>query len=409
MKISKSLFLAFAGLGLFACSNEDVTTGVDNSGNNSIVIKLDGLSDGSRSVGDPTTGDDNTTVLTTMSDVAILLSDGTKILGHTTIDANSQSTEWGQLKGSGYIMHEVNSHVREVHVIGNYTKHTGLKNIVDNIADDGTTDLSNVTTQVIKAASQQTFGEVTLYGVDNALTTVTGGDEGDADNHEGTTHTMLQADVTVNHLVSRIEIGNIQCTDLNDGADAMYDKITLKYIGLLNYYNQTTIGGTVSTPMTLANVLEPTDANKTPGEGMYSWSATSSNADYNWAWDPIDNSADAAVLDSKDEVYNPSTNKKFVYQFIPSQVKESGLKNFNVKLYLDAQEKGTNNINAFHTVTANFTGDTDFTYEPGKIYKVDLAFGEENIGPWNPDEVICVRVKVTVADWTIKALTPTFE
>ena len=25
MKISKSLFLAFAGLGLFACSNEDVT------------------------------------------------------------------------------------------------------------------------------------------------------------------------------------------------------------------------------------------------------------------------------------------------------------------------------------------------------------------------------------------------
>lgn len=25
MKLSKSLFLAFAGLGLFACSNEDVT------------------------------------------------------------------------------------------------------------------------------------------------------------------------------------------------------------------------------------------------------------------------------------------------------------------------------------------------------------------------------------------------
>lgn len=49
MKLTKSLFLAFAGLGLFACSNEDVTTGVDNSGNNSIVIKLDGLT-ASRSV-----------------------------------------------------------------------------------------------------------------------------------------------------------------------------------------------------------------------------------------------------------------------------------------------------------------------------------------------------------------------
>ena len=39
MKISKSLFLAFAGLGLFACSNEDVTeNGVQ--GEASISVKI---------------------------------------------------------------------------------------------------------------------------------------------------------------------------------------------------------------------------------------------------------------------------------------------------------------------------------------------------------------------------------
>lgn len=39
MKISKSLFLAFAGLGLFACSNEDVTEG-GIQGNSSVTVKI---------------------------------------------------------------------------------------------------------------------------------------------------------------------------------------------------------------------------------------------------------------------------------------------------------------------------------------------------------------------------------
>lgn len=39
MKISKSLFLAFAGLGLFACSNEDVTEG-GVQGNSSVTVKV---------------------------------------------------------------------------------------------------------------------------------------------------------------------------------------------------------------------------------------------------------------------------------------------------------------------------------------------------------------------------------
>lgn len=42
MKISKSLFLAFAGLGLFACSNEDVTEngGIEGVKNVSVTLNL---------------------------------------------------------------------------------------------------------------------------------------------------------------------------------------------------------------------------------------------------------------------------------------------------------------------------------------------------------------------------------
>lgn len=401
MKISKSLFLAFAGLGLFACSNEDVTTGVDNSGDNSIVIKLDGLSAEGRSIGAPET---NTT--TTISDVAILLSDGTNILKKQVLSYDkSGDSDWSKLTGSnsGYIIHNVNSHVREVHVIGNYTKNSTVSTWVTSAEQSTVAAMKDV---VVKAASEQDFDGVTLYGVDSELTTVAGGDA-NSPHDTDTPSKMLYADVTINHLVSRIEIGNIKCKDLG----STYNELTLKYIGLLNYYNQTTIGGTASDAMTLETVLEPTAGNATPAQGKHSWSNTSETADYKWAWDafPAD-----AKLTSSSSVYNPEASpetedvtEKFVYQFIPSQV---GGANFNVKLYLDAKENNAAAAtSALNTVTANFTGDSDFKYLPGKIYKLDFEFSEDNIGPWNPDETICVKVHVTVQPWEIKALTPTFE
>lgn len=51
MKISKSLFLAFAGLGLFACSNEDVTeNGVQGGADVTVTVNPQGLSRGSRAI-----------------------------------------------------------------------------------------------------------------------------------------------------------------------------------------------------------------------------------------------------------------------------------------------------------------------------------------------------------------------
>lgn len=416
MKISKSLFLAFAGLGLFACSNEDVTTGVDNSGNNSIVIKLDGLT-ASRSVGDPVNDDNSDNkVATTLNDVAIVLSDGSTIYGVETLknvaEEGQDKTNWTQLttSGSGYIIHEVSSHVREVHVIGNYAENAELKSWVETTQTTPTSsNVSQMKAKVVQANTQQDFTKVTLFGEDVALTTA-GSDTAEDPNHdveEGTTtHTMLQAEVNLKHLVSRIEIGNIQCEDLG----TMYKQLTLKYIGLLNYYNQIHLDGTTpEVAMTLDNVLEP--GTTTIEEDKYCWSdpdiSETKYNDYKWAWDEI---ATGAVITDKGTPWNPTFNEgtgKFVYQFIPDEVSD---KNFNVKLYLDAVENNTSNaVSAFHTVTAKFEGGSAISGEPGKIYKVDFKFGEENIGPWNPSEVICVKVTVSVEDWTIQTVTPTFE
>lgn len=391
MKLSKGLFLAFAGLGLFACSNEDVSTEVDNSADNSIVIKLDGLTT-SRSIGDATTGNNNESVTTTLNDVAIVLSDGSTIYGVNTL-TNSDS-EWAQLTttASGYIIHQVSSHVREVHVIGNYAENQVLKNWVESTqATPSSSTVSAMKALVVKANTQQNFTKVTLFGEDVALTSA-------AESHTGHTSTTLEANVELKHLVSRIEIGNIQCTNLG----TTYSELTLKYIGLLNYYNQITLDGTTpSVSMTLDNVLEPTPVNNNPSEEKYSWNATYSDNEYSWAWDKI---ADNTKLTTSSSAWNPNTDQKFVYQFIPNQIAS---KNFNVKLYLDATEKTGGATSAFNTVTASFGTQIDAT--AGKIYKVNFAFVEDNIGSWNPSEDICVKVKVTVQNWTIKVVTPTFE
>ncbi len=55
MKLSKGLFLAFAGLGLFACSNEDVTeNGAQIEGLGAITVKI--VNPSSRAISNPTIG-----------------------------------------------------------------------------------------------------------------------------------------------------------------------------------------------------------------------------------------------------------------------------------------------------------------------------------------------------------------
>ena len=290
-------------------------------------------------------------------------------------------------------MHEVPGNVRQVYAIGNYSVNTTLKSWVEGL-NGGQTDATNdqMESQVITAASQQTFDNVTLFGYDTALVAIV-----PSTDTEHTTNTLLGAEIEVAPLVSRIEIGTIQCTNLGN----IYKQIDLKYVGLLNYYNQTTLGGTNDVPMTVTNVEEP--ANTTaPSEGNIKWGVTN-DANYKWAWDAIS----GATFDSKDDIHTAGQNKVYAYQFIPTPVTSE---NFNVKLYLDAKENTTEaTTSPFHSVTANISGSTGFQPVAGMIYKVDLKFAEENIGPWNPDEDICVNVKVTSKKWTIKTLTVEYE
>jgi hypothetical protein len=85
MKLTKSLFLAFAGLGLFACSNEDVT---DNGGINAGSTVTVNISDAvSRVLGTPTTGANNQKFDVVIKNATLTLEAG---VGGTTVDIKDQ-------------------------------------------------------------------------------------------------------------------------------------------------------------------------------------------------------------------------------------------------------------------------------------------------------------------------------
>ena len=368
----------------------------DNLGNGetqSIAIKLEGLATdkAGRALGDNTVADQTTA---TFDNIVILCSDGTNILKAAKLASTDEA--WTQLKTeTGYFIHNVPASVREVYAIGNYDSAQELNSWVTGLNNDNpSTTNAIMNAKVIKAAEQQTFADVTLFGSDIELATAN-----PADDPEDGHNKVLNADITIKPIVSRIEISQISCTDLGTS----FNKIDLKYIGLLNYYNQTTLGGNATIQRTIAEVVEPSIT--TPEEGKISWGEDAADANDAWAWDKFDTNVS---LTSSSKTYKAAEGKAVAsYQFIPKKVGET---NFNVKLYVAATETASNSTSALNSVTANFTGDTDFKYnEPGMVYKVNLDFTEKNVGPWDPSETICVNVVVKASQWVVKQLDVTYE
>lgn len=362
MKLTKSLFLAFAGLGLFACSNEDVTTDatVDGGKSKTMVISLNGISEGSRAI---SAAEEEGEVA--LNKVAIFYTTTAGNVGHVTTLSNTDGENWRNLtNGTGYVEHSLPASIAQVYVVGNYDA------LLGNLNEIGTAEILEA--KVINAAAQQTFGNVLLYGKDiDGLESVEAGD--------GThTENVVKAEMTISPLVSRLEISGIQCEDLGN----QYTSIDLKKIGLTNFYTTTTVGGTIGD---LQAPAESAEAQETI------WESNS------WAADAIS----GASLTSNETVWSPAEGKVFSYNIIPNSTLAT--EKLQVRLLVDAK-RGTTNDPISNTLIAN----VDRQLAAGKIYKMTYKFKEENVGPWDPTNTQCVIVDVTVSDWEVVNLTPSF-
>lgn len=378
MKTAKMFLVTLAALSMAACSNNDEMPGMNNDGTKSVSLRLDGLATSSRAIGDAQKAGQ-----IALSNLTVYFTDGTNILAKKSL-STANTAEWDELTGEGHVFHQLPSAVSQIQIVGNSTGKT---------ITEGT--VAALKASVLKAAGEQEFTNVTLFGEDTSL-------ESQApqvsDDH---TDDVLKAEVPLSPLVARFEIGNIACTDLGTGPVKQFD---LSVIGLMDFNSGVTLAGTASgTEYTLDNVLEP---GSQAVQGKVIFGEADENA--GWAWDKIS----GATNITSSTPWNPgeSGDKKFVYQFIPNKI--TGNKMAQVKLVLDNVKWTDGTNNPFNSVvTAKFQKDgVDLTaFQAGKIYTVDYQFRGENVGPWNPDDVKCVQINVTVANWEVVALTPVFE
>jgi hypothetical protein len=416
MKLFSYLLVACAGLGLFACNTENDPVIENGDGvTKSVSLKLNGIS-----------GSLNTKAVEPGTAVAgkIVLKD-LKIVFYDKFGTDgpiyrieefdpTDAAKWTALTGTptappaGYIFHDLDPKVNAVLVVGNWknegksftwTNVTSIKSSVLLAANENkaVSDFSSPTPVT------STKNYVTLWGQSMADFAT-----GPADpNHPNTT--LYTTSVNIKPLVSRFEIGDIQCTDLGN----IYNRFDLKGIGLIdmsltNTIAQSEIPGVLPPRLVInTHIVE-----SSPGTGQYLF-GDPSNA-ISWAYNsisPLVNISSSATKYNPDgTTAAPNGTKKFVYNFFPDP---TGFP--NIKLVLDNVMLKTGPESSFdYVVTANFkdgrtTPASAIIPTAGKIYTINLAFKEENIGPWDPDKFKCVIVDVNVADWEIIPLVPEFK
>lgn len=449
--------------------------------NATIYLSIGGVEDAAKTRGQGTPITGSGTQATNLHNIAILFTDGTdnsaQILKVATMASGSR--DWTNIiknsnhtgnNGNGFPITTIPSKVKAVYVIGNY-KEPGINqnnthqqnngpgaigsNTQSQPASDpgdqkgdpkkrnlekfvydawkatqngtGFKTLSDLKNCTLTSASQQALDNMTVFGGDeDGLKTVSS---------SGNSNTF-KAEVKLEHFFSRIEIEKISCTDLG----TWYESLELKYMGVMNLFSDISLGGVTGNTQyrlgTSPTVEEPeTNSQLTSGQ-LFSWGGTNGEqSQYKWSWDKVLNSdfnngengaANCLKLTESNKTSVTFKDKKnFCYMFLPRDINpispatraEDPTLNFNIKLYLAANEKSSSQeevqskaVSAFSTVTGNIDNQS-WQDKPGYIYKVKFEFSEKNISSWDPtDDNNTVNLLVTVQPWTIVTdVTPTYE
>lgn len=427
MKTKQVSLAILASMTLFACSNnEDVNVPITDNTPKTVVLKLDGIaSASSRSTDAPTTEEtpDSKKHSVSVSDIAVLFYNEGGIITEELDLIKTTDPDWNTItaaQGNGKEYNNIDAATDHVMVIGNYES---LPAENKNLIKKGAT-IASIKAMQLPLSSQNQSGveegsdpaitstkaKMTLYGT-GELTEIA--------NPDATTDGVAvayQATVSIKPIVSRIEVTGVSCTFTTTGTGDVvdYTSVTLKGIGLFDYYNTMSLDGTTVTDyMDATKIVKPSE--EAP-EGGYIFLPTIETA--LWAYDYIKTPDYTNVTmqgSGKVELKKGEANATFAYNFFPvtddvTSATDADKVLANIRLLVDATPAIGTAQNNNYVVTTNFRNEagTVIKPEPGKIYQFAYDFDEENIRQeWDADTKI-VYVKVNVLEWDIVPVTPSF-
>ncbi len=364
MRLTKSLLWAFAGLGMFACSSEDVVPeGGDMSGNGVVEVKIVAPNDFTRSLENATTGDNNSNV---------------KVKGTLTIKLTAtegSDEEVVQLDGSGTPIN---------------VKFWGVKNpqkveayINDGEKVTGTTSIVNLSAPNMQAMPEA----IPAYGETSVIKLSGKTEEGE----DGKKYEMYNATVTMSIPVARLEISGITHVDHASGDNGGENACKYKELSINGIYLDKVLATKGATSVTDYCYPAPEDGSIA---APILWDAISTPNDFlvkGAEWPAADNPA-----------------KAYAYNFYPSAGEQP-----IVKIYFaNAISSDENNpvSKPRYAMIETYNGRDDFKFEAGHIYRITkVTLLDKNIiGDEEGNTTYGVDVTVTEAEWSVTDLNPTW-
>lgn len=382
MKFSKSLLWAFAGLGLFACSNEEV---VDNTqlpdGVGAVTINIVSPSmsraivDGTTATSVPVTGNVTISLEATTGSGSIDLS--------TEELAEQSSVTFWNVKEPKKITVSMN---------GGKASYVGEAPTIFTSAPAGV----------------PAYGEVGQNAITLSSTTSSPGKEGGADYETGAnsgdenkTYQLYKASVTLAIPVARLEVSGIQhITDTHAATACAYNTLKIAGVYLDNVY-------AAGTGVTYANGAFPC-ASGTPAD--YSYDGT--NATGTGAAAILKDAATVTDFLTANQTWPETAGKAYAYYFYGAD----GAGNLPIfKIYFNQSEAkdATHPLPApryamitSYKQTAENGGAQITKFEPGHIYRITSAkLTDENIiGDEGGNTLYGVEVTVEEAAWTVETI-----
>lgn len=359
MKLTKNLFWAFAGLGLVACSGEEIVPqGSDMDGNAVVEVTIAAPNDFNRSLVAGTTG----------ADAGAVKVNGTLTIKlEAEIGSGTYTIDLSQESARGTI-------TRKFWGVKNPKKVMAYINDGDKVNND--TKINNLSAPNMQAEPE----EIPAYGESSSFT-LSGKTE--VNSEDGKTYEMYDANVKMEIPVARLEVSNIKHVD-KEGATCKYSALSIDGIYLdkvlvtkgassvTDYCYPPAYGADGQTVVVPAPVLW--DQIAAPNDFM----------DYAAKWPA-----------------SATPEQAFAYNFYPSEGQQPILKIY----FASATSSDPNNIVAQprYAMVKTYNNDPDFKFEAGKIYRItSVNLNDDNIiGDEEGNTLYGVNVNVEEAEWTI--------
>jgi len=358
---TKSLLLAFAGLGLFACSNEDLNEGKNLDGNGVVEVKIVSPSDMSRTT---VTGTDDGPVLV-KGDITVKLTatsgEQTATILAKDINGGQHTVKFWDVKGPSKIEAFIND---------------GDK-VVDGVSIVATSPNMQAMPEAIPA-----------YGSTSDIKL-----NGEIENHNSKDYEMYEATVQMNIPVARLEVSGI-CHKKHIGEPddvCEYSKLTINGIYLDKIY--ATKGASAVTDYHYPEIKAAEAEGVTAIPAPILWSEITEhesnfmNQDVKWP----------AVAEEGE------AQQVYAFNFYPGAMPI-------LKIYFAEAESSDPTIiksQPRYAVIKSYNGSESFNFEAGKIYRLtNVTLTDKNIlGDEEGNNLYGVDVTVKEATWSVVPIT----